>query len=92
MLYTSGYFNSCITKTFNIFLTCFENLNFLFVNIPKNDNYKKNNFYNYNHLNKLEEVVIYNKQPKMLKKTKSDPNLKINFKTNNDIDKGWSIY
>ena len=38
---------------------------------PDNNNYTQNEFYNYNKLSILDEVVIYDKQPRLLK-TKSE--------------------
>lgn len=90
MLYISGYINKCITGSLNIFLDCFQKINNFFDNNNINKDYKKHDFYNFKNLAELDEVVIYDKQPNIIKKSKSDPNLKINFKTN--IEKEWYIY
>ena len=85
MLYVSGYINTCLRNTFDIVGYFFESLNKCFI-----PNKKENptDFYNFSNLSKLEEVVIYEQPKRKVKRTKSDPNLRINFKEN-DCD--WDI-
>ena len=87
MLYISSYINKCISNTLGIFLNCFQNINNIFVNNDNmNDNYKKHDFYNFKHLSKLEEVIIYDK-PERITICMSSPNIIIK-----DKDNEWNIY
>jgi len=100
MLYLSGYINSCLVNTSGIISSFFKNLNSFL--LPEEEEvvprYNKN-FYNYSNISKLEEVVIY-EQPhrnSTIKRSRSDPNLKINFsetkKKNTSVSKDceWDI-
>ena len=53
-----------------------------------------NEFYNYSNLSKMEEVVVY-EQPhrNRMRRTRSDPNLKLHFRENTQTNKDseWDI-
>ena len=84
MLYISGYINHCLINTFGMISQFFTTLNSCIIPedeievIPR----YTNQFYNYSHLSKMEEVVIY-EQPhsnsNCMRRTRSDPNLKLQF-------------
>ena len=94
MLYISGYINNCIANTLNMFLICFKNINNIF-DYKNNEKYKKNSdFYNFDNLSKLEEVIIYDK-PKKRSKSESQLEFKHDYyelkqnEKNNDSE--WDI-
>ena len=96
MLYMSGYISNCIANTLNVFLICFTNINNIF-DYKNNEKYKnEDNFYNYNNLSKLQEVVIYNK-PKKLERSKSESQLEFKHdyhnltQKNKNNDNEWDI-
>ena len=99
MLYLSGYINSCLVNTCGIISSFLKNLNSFL--LPEEEEHPRHNtnFYNYSNLSNLEEVVIY-EQPRRnspIKKSRSDPNLRINFieikKPNTQVSKEneWDI-
>lgn len=95
MLYITGYINSCLINTFGIITNFFSSLNSCI--IPEEEEVEvlpkyNTHFYNFSNLSNLEEVVVY-EQPRY-RRTRSDPNLKLNFRQNKSVankDSEWDI-